>query len=477
MLESLRGIVLEGYTRELPVFGILQGEVVIGVIDEVVLKNEVPLIPQKRASDFSESPGKKEKKQRRARALSPSQHLLPEYLPAYVSTDPPAQHDPVALSNPVTASMEMKAVGAKSKEVGRRPSTPDEPPPPAPALPAPPPVPIEVDFPESKFKEAIRPSTLNQLLPPTPKPGPPRRYLHLVDTKTRQKKSLPSDKDTLPSRMQLMLYHRLLKEMISISPPFDFAAMWEHLGVDPTATFSTAFLVQAGLLDKDWGMPCLNALSEAFIGMVLDLDLAGIDTNLELVYRLRGSKVKFGRGKGKSKSEEGTGKKRRASPPVVTQEEHDIARAIETSLLDACASAGPTVPETSTSGSGQFEPVLNLQTPSDSETFLDPLAVQFTTGEAGTTIRPSSSRSSSVSEVDRHELTPIGTKEFQYEEETLDHHITNALRFWHGTREPQGVSIEDSWRCRTCEYENNCEWREKKAEEDQERRMQARRQC
>ncbi|KAK1234842.1 hypothetical protein PQX77_001936 [Marasmius sp. AFHP31] len=64
-----------------------------------------------------------------------------------------------------------------------------------------------------------------------------------------------------------------------------------------------------------------------------------------------------------------------------------------------------------------------------------------------------------------HDASIIGTKEFLYCASLLDNHLLDIMRWWEGYREPKGVSLEQSWRCSNCEYKDGCEWREKKARE------------
>ncbi|KAG6911340.1 hypothetical protein DXG01_001011 [Tephrocybe rancida] len=381
-------------------------------MDEVVIKPEKQPMPQKRAIEPSGSPSKAKKPRR---SLSPSQHLVTEYLPGSTSSDPstPPRPDAPTLIVPV----------------GTEPSS------------------ISVELPASSPNSFV-----------------PRKFLHLIDTKTRRTNSLPRHPDTLPSRIQLMLYYRLLADMTSTSPPFDFAAMWRRLRVDPAATFSTKFLVQAGLLDKNtnWNISCLNDLSKAYTDTVHSLGVMGVDTNLELVYRLRS-----GQGQNQGKKS-----KRRSTSPIITQEELDIARAVEASLADTWASAESVEQETSTTSAAHTESLITSDTSSDAGTpsvsaSMDSVQLVGIKGTSGEGNANTPSRSNI--EVDKRDLTPIGTKEFEYERTTLDRHIAHALQWWRGERSPQGVSLKDSRRCRTCEYENSCEWREQKALEVQER--------
>lgn len=156
-----------------------------------------------------------------------------------------------------------------------------------------------------------------------------------------------------------MIYYRLLKDLTSLSPPFDFAAMWQRVGVDPVKTFSAKFLDQAGLREDidTWNTSCLNDLSNVYVEMVQSLDIAGVDTKLELVYRLLSSQ----RLKGKN-SRRATEK--RSASSVIFQEERELAKAIEASLIDVCTSGEPAAQGVAV----QLDPGQSTDAPSDAET-------------------------------------------------------------------------------------------------------------
>ncbi|KAI0053461.1 hypothetical protein FA95DRAFT_1674468 [Auriscalpium vulgare] len=59
----------------------------------------------------------------------------------------------------------------------------------------------------------------------------------------------------------------------------------------------------------------------------------------------------------------------------------------------------------------------------------------------------------------------LGRKEFRVDDKLLNTHLKNILLWWHGKRAPQGVEPKHAKRCFSCEYREGCEWREKKARE------------
>ena len=171
--------------------------------------------------------------------------------------------------------------------------------------------------------------------PSTPPPTPsssldrsPRCTFQIRDAKTRRRNYLPSHEDTLPSRIQLMLYHRLLKDLVSASPAFDFNSLWKQMKLESSKVFSTKFLVQAGLITESdsFRMVCLDDLARAWMDMVQQLGTCEIDPNLQLIYRLQPAISKWKR---KDK-----GKANMQVPTHLSQEDQDLSRAIEASLSD-----------------------------------------------------------------------------------------------------------------------------------------------
>lgn len=180
--------------------------------------------------------------------------------------------------------------------------------------------------------------------------GPTRYTLQLSDTKTRIRPSLPPDEDTYASRLQLMLYHRLLSNVLSTADssipstdPLDFALLWDRADVDPSKRFSDTFLHQAGLAsatEHDPSLPemsCLHDLTAAWRRAVLPLNVAEVDRTLTLVYRLQPSRRQPRREK-KKKNERG--KERAATLTLEEQEARDLAAAIQASISDVQPGGG-----------------------------------------------------------------------------------------------------------------------------------------
>lgn len=67
---------------------------------------------------------------------------------------------------------------------------------------------------------------------------------------------------------------------------------------------------------------------------------------------------------------------------------------------------------------------------------------------------------------DVSKMSPIiGTRKFLMDDSLLDSHLDDILQWWMGSRKPRGVAVAHTYRCFTCEYQRSCEWREEKAKE------------
>ncbi|XP_055052565.2 exonuclease V [Misgurnus anguillicaudatus] len=53
---------------------------------------------------------------------------------------------------------------------------------------------------------------------------------------------------------------------------------------------------------------------------------------------------------------------------------------------------------------------------------------------------------------------PIGTRVVSFDEAQLRVDLKGYLEYWTGQREPKGVDIEEAWKCRSCHYEQTCDW-------------------
>ncbi|CAL1694649.1 unnamed protein product [Somion occarium] len=476
MITSLQTLLDGGRCREMPVFGILNGQIITGIIDEIERKPispPEPLSPRsrnKRSTPSTPTKGKLKKSR-----LSPSFPEQPSITSFFPST-PKRSAD----------------------------------------------YPIDEDFagPSSEAMSSL------------PRP-PPQFRLHISDTKTRRHHSVPPIEDTLTARLQLMFYHRLLSRLLL--PPsqsadsLDFQTLWLLLQLNHRRKFSPNFRKQLGLGadtaansnflgTAEGGLStatCLDDLTRIWRNTVETLSLGGVDDMLTIVYRTQ-PVVQRKKRKGKStKRKPGT---------VSKDEEENIIRAVIDSLKDGPSLDDPELAEAISESWRKISTDVDVNrgvVPLDDAEVIEAEASRACAETANQadqgaqlawaiqqsllahvrerpelkqSIMPLSRSSSpspspptskdgetegvqtepegSDSDIDVDQQiasTVIGTKKFRMDDRMLNGYLGSVLDWWHGRRPPKGVDLELTRRCLWCEYQEGCEWREKKATEAREK--------
>ena len=287
---------------------------------------------------------------------------------------------------------------------------------------------------------------------------PPNYRLHVSDTKTRKHNSMPSDDDTLSSKLQLMLYHRLLSNLLvrpsRTTTGLDFGQFWVRLGLDPKRTLSKTFLVQAGLVSPEEDpqtalLKCLEDLVGAWRIAVDTLHVDGIDQTLSVVYR--------------TQPKRGSRKKARSpgsSPSPSDQEKADLARAIAASLQDTDSNQDGDDLAKAIEASLKNDNTNSGNAPSDPEEVLvvDDAQTKKPSGAVATSSiqhhpqedgqKEEGDRDTEESEESLGEGSVIiGKKPVQLDDALLDYHLSNVLDWWFGRRPPRGVDIRHTRRC------------------------------
>jgi exonuclease V len=287
--------------------------------------------------------------------------------------------------------------------------------------------------------------------------APPSHVLHLFDNKTRYLKSLPSCRDTHPSRLQLALYHRLLQDLIpsSSQETLDLSEFWNKVEVNSLKPFSRQFCDQSGLplrteaadgkqTEQAW---CLNDLVNIWQGLVSTLGVNGVDKGLTLVYRTR--KLYKSR---KGSPRIGIRRSDLHSVGQSADEEIQVAQAIKASLLDVAIVNDAVLAQALAESLQQVQTVesgfsgTNEVGTSDAGTLDDQPSKSTDTGLLSARQQETSSNDSE--EEKEGDSSIIGEKVFDVDEILLDSHLDRVFDWWHGKRPPEGVEIEDSGRCR-----------------------------
>ncbi|KAH8659235.1 exonuclease V a 5' deoxyribonuclease-domain-containing protein [Tricladium varicosporioides] len=107
----------------------------------------------------------------------------------------------------------------------------------------------------SEFFKATGGSTLKEAAKAITQHRVQTNKVYLCDVKTRSVKSLPSGPSMRPTKMQLMLYHKLLSDLATNA--VDFSVLSDRYRLDQTRIFSDSLIAQIGSLNEEY-----DALSE-----------------------------------------------------------------------------------------------------------------------------------------------------------------------------------------------------------------------
>ncbi|KAJ4485730.1 exonuclease V [Lentinula aciculospora] len=408
MIDCIDSLLLLGCAREIPVFGLVEGKIVVGIIDEITF-SQVPPSPHNydKKHGLQSLPSTPQKPKRTRRSPSPSQSRITSFM------------------SPTKASA------------------------------------VETPF----TSDSSSPSSAHVDL----------HTLRLIDNKTRRTNSLPRDEDTLPSRLQLMLYHRMFTHIMATSITFDFSSFWQKLELDDTALFSQTFLAQTLLTPE---ITCLHHLTDLWHVAVSRLNGARISSTLQLVYRLQ---------PGHSTRKRSSPRKNLNGNVTCSQEEIEIAKAIEASMRDVWSvpkdeqklaqnlvqsltdtEAGSSVIEQDKNLVDEPELLWALE--QSLLTHLNETGIDFVTQSPAQNVQSSTTAdiSAKYQPTETHYFDIIGIKDFEFDAQYLDEYLVDIMKWWNGDRKPVGVSLEQSGRCFSCEYRFGCEWREQKAREVEE---------
>ncbi|KAI0348226.1 hypothetical protein BDW22DRAFT_1350396 [Trametopsis cervina] len=428
MIDCLQSLVEIGRCREMNVVGILDDQLVKGIIDEVIRE------PIYRRSSTPE--GKRDRKRGRADAGFPS---TPSKRTSKKAT--------------LQKSPSQTSINAFFSTSPRKPSP-------------------HKDNRHDPMTGVISDDEQRSSSPsriPTSRPRPAFR-LRILDTKSRHHPSLPPSEDTVSSRLQLMFYHRLLSSMLA--PPgspdaTDYEEIWRRAGLLSTKKFSGKFTLDTELPAE---IDCLEKVLEMLRNTIEMLNVDGIRSTLTIEYRITKRSL--------------SANKRKKSPHRRRESEteaEDIKAAIAASLKDlspeqVVAIEVPASPpgvrnallDDSSTVTSAALPVPVASDESDKATAkMDPVP-EANAGASTSESVPSGAQAGKTDRADPKEdyrSLILGTKTFEYDDAVLQRHLDDVLQWWYGNRPSRGVEVALTRRCHTCEYADGCEWREKKAME------------
>lgn len=469
VIQALATLRATGIAREIEVWGVVDGLLVTGIIDQLSYHCPDDALEQyvQMHGGNTETP---QPPLRRARRSSQSQHAttLTQYLLSSAAGGRRLEDCGIA------------AASFAETETGRRTGT-----------------------------AATTTTTATETLP----------KIYITDIKSRSSgRSVPaaSSSGFLPTRLQLSLYHQLLTCLIlgkegpssgqGANIPGDghgngertldgqddqvLAAIVERHGLQPDQPFSDAFLAEMSQLPLfaesgtvNLGHVSTSQPSSSSLGADADaLDVVLAHNNLNDLWRFLKQQLRL-------TFLEPDPPQGPPAQPQQSQIPHG-SRPVRTRLspiLTATYISAQRRSEPKSKSKSKSKPKSPLPNPVPATTATD-AADASTSPSASTSVEtveqkkeceegPAKEEIQQGNDDDDQQLTHLGSRSFVADPAVLHRHVVDTLRFWRGHRRPCGVAVFDAWKCRICDFADSCDWRaerEREAIERAERRARAR---
>lgn len=230
---------------------------------------------------------------------------------------------------------------------------------------------------------------------------PTERQIYLTDVKTRGSSQLPTGAALRPTKIQLFLYHRFLCDMAA--GRLDFFRVFRRYGLDPDEPFSDTFVAQIGGLHDE-------IFQDAFD-----------DSNL--------------------------------APSKNSGTDSDYRSALS-SPKSASTTTTPDLIRYRTLR--QLLPLLQrelrLTFPQGADSLGPLVTVEYRK-------RTSWKAEEAEEEDDQKAGSFLGSNILFVDHNVLDQYLAEDMQWWKGERDPYGVQIEEAYKCRSCEFVEECDWR------------------
>ncbi|PGH03728.1 hypothetical protein GX51_03872 [Blastomyces parvus] len=347
VIQGLRTLRVSGMTRELEVWGNVDGEIVTGIIDQ--LSYECPDEELEASAEASYAD------------LKTSKALLPEY------------------QTSITEFFLSPAGG------GRRLSD------------------IGVAKPEKDVVSSTR---------------PPSKKIYITDIKTRGKgsRSIPtvSSVGFRPTHLQLQLYYHFLSRLAT-SEDVTIDAIAERYGLETDKPFSDSFIAQVG------------SLNEQFFDTPQDLDADYVPPS----------------------GTEGENSPSSSQDSMTILLEHNSLSRLWTLMKSQhrLTFLPPNADTATTTTTTTINPKPNDDLQQDTPALTTLLSPVLT----ATYITPPSKPD--------EPMQYLGSRSFLFNPPSLYSYLTDEMHWWRGHRQPRGVPVMEAWKCRICEFREECTWR------------------
>lgn len=237
-----------------------------------------------------------------------------------------------------------------------------------------------------------------------------QKWVYLTDVKTRATPTLPTGSSLRPTIAQLHLYHHMLENLVQGN--FSLDRLAERYDLNVSEAFSDSFLAQLGNLNQDvFSQPLQGSADEE---AAADTPMSSQDSmDILLQHNTLSTLWDF------------------------TMQQFRLT--FLPSELSKPQSTHPHLPPPASQQSTS-----NLPPPPSQPTLLSPLLTASYLLSSKTSSTPSKRF--------------LGRKSFQFNPSFLHSYLSESLPWWRGEREAKGVALQEAWKCRSCDFRNECSW-------------------
>jgi exonuclease V len=232
--------------------------------------------------------------------------------------------------------------------------------------------------------------------------------IYLTDIKTRASRSVPTVSSTAfrPTHLQLQLYYHMLNRLVT-SDDVTIETIAQRYDLDTERVFTDGFLAEVGELNDQFFDALSSQESDPDYVPGASQDSMSIllsHNNLASLWKLMKRQLRY--------------------TFLPTKENQNIAPSVPAQSQPKFLESYPTV----------ISPVLTAK------------YLSSTQAEDGVP-------------------TELGSRSFLFDPSDLTSYSSDQLNWWRGERAPRGVEVTDAWKCRICEFRDECDWRKSKERE------------
>jgi exonuclease V len=230
------------------------------------------------------------------------------------------------------------------------------------------------------------------------------KRIYITDFKTRKNPTLPTGPYLEPTVLQLHLYHHMLENLAQGN--FSLIQLAERYNLDTNETFSDSFLAEIGSLNQE----PFDSMPPNLQDVITTSQFQSSQDSMDILLRHNNLST--------------------------------LWSFMMTQFRETFFFPSPAATETPTPTP---QSISDLDPPAVLPTRLSPLLTAEYIAPNYNHVKGSAKKC-------------IGKKSFMFNAAYLRTYLEDSLAFWRGEREPKGVELQEAFKCRMCDFRDDCSW-------------------